>query len=81
MISFFRHEKNVHKSANMSTLNSFVALSRQGKTGEAGEAALEPIFWLMVQKIQLSWAAKELVTRAELLMSVEVPAPMGQVSS
>ena len=76
MISFFRHELNVHKSAQMSTLNSFIALSRQGKTSEAGQAALEPIFWLMVQKIQLSWAAAELVPRAGV--SVE---PMEQVSS
>ena len=64
MISFFRHELREHETAHMSTLNKFIALTRQGLTGEAGERALEPIFGLMVLKIQLSWAAAELVTRA-----------------
>ncbi len=73
MISFFRHELTEHKSARMSTFKDFVALTREGLTGEAGERALEPIFWLMVQKIHLSWAAAELVMRAGL------PEPMGQV--
>ena len=73
MISFFRHELNEHRTAHMSTLNKFIALTRQGLTGEAGEKALEPIFHLMVLKIQLSWAAAELVTRAG------IPESMGQV--
>lgn len=60
----------------MSTLNSFIALSREGKTSEAGEKALEPIFGLMVMKIQLSWAAEELVGRAGLteVMGTEINA-------
>ena len=59
----------------MSTLNKFVALTRQGLTGEAGKRAQEPIFRLMVLKIQLSWAAAELVVRAGF------PKPTGQVPS
>ena len=75
MISFFRHELIEHGTTHMSTLNKFIALTRQGSTGEAGERAQEPIFWRMVLKIQLIWAAAELVMRAGF------PEPMGQVPS
>ena len=75
MISFFRHELLEHKSTHMSTLNSFIALTRQGLTGEAGEKAQEAIFNLMVLRIQLNWAAEALVVRAGYSK------PMGKVPS
>ena len=59
----------------MSKLNGFVALTREGKTEEAGEKALEPIFNLLLEKIQLSGAAAELVMRAGF------PKPMVQVTT
>ena len=51
MISFFRHELAAHRTAHMSKLNAFVALTREGKMEEAGEKALEAIFKLMLEKI------------------------------
>ena len=67
MISFFRHENTEHGTTQMSTLNSFIALTRQGLTGEAGERAQEAIFNLMVLRIQLNWASEALVMRAGFL--------------
>ena len=73
MISFFRHELIKHGTTHMSTLNSFIALTRQGLTGEAGEKAQEPIFNLLVLRIQLNWAGEALVMRAGFIK------PMGRV--
>ena len=75
MISFFRHELTEHGTTYMSTLDSFISLTREGLTSEAGEKAQESIFNLMVLRIQLNWAAEALMLRAGFLT------PMGKVPS
>ena len=59
----------------MSTLNSFIALTRQGLTGEAGEKAQEAMFNTVVLRIQSNWAAEVLVMRAGF------PKPLGKILS